>query len=297
MPAAAAQGPPSLREALKILGRNPYHMEECVRNDHFGLWLRAGRGDGAAPDAALRGYDATTDFPRDLRRRARAPAPGRQGRPVDAQRRRLGAVGPRDGWHPQFLEKHWLFRLLLGRRARDAGRMYRERFFGGAEPSRDDVDALKRVPSTQARVRRTVPADRLLVHRATDGWAPLCAFLGKPIPDAPYPRVNTPRRRHIHLVRVPGRVVRRARRCGWLCQAVVDIRRVFSNPHVISRDLNLLARKRQQNGVIGLPPSPPRARLAPLLPPLQNSLQKSDLFVPLAAVSLETVPPHSQSWV
>ena len=35
-------------------------------------------------------------------------------------------------WHPQFLEKHWLFRLLLGRRAQDMCRMYRERFFGGA---------------------------------------------------------------------------------------------------------------------------------------------------------------------
>ena len=41
-------GTSSLREALKTLGYNPYHMEECVRNDHFRLWLRAGRGDGAA---------------------------------------------------------------------------------------------------------------------------------------------------------------------------------------------------------------------------------------------------------
>jgi hypothetical protein len=81
--------------------------------------------------------------------------------------------------------------------------MYRERFFGGAEPSLGDVDALKRAfRAHDARVRRTVPADRLLVHRATDGWAPLCAFLGKPIPDAPYPRVNDAAsfRRHIHLV-------------------------------------------------------------------------------------------------
>ena len=106
-------------------------------------------------------------------------------------------------WHPHFLEKHWLFRLLLGKRAQDMCRMYRERFFGGAEPSLDDVDALKRAfRAHEARVRRTVPADRLLVHRATDGWAPLCAFLGKPIPDAPYPRVNDAAsfRRHIHLV-------------------------------------------------------------------------------------------------
>ena len=42
-------GTSSLREALKILGHNPYHMEECVRNDHFGLWLRAGRGELVHP--------------------------------------------------------------------------------------------------------------------------------------------------------------------------------------------------------------------------------------------------------
>ena len=40
------------------------------------------------------------------------------------------------------------------------------------------------------------------------------------------------------------------------------------NPHVFSRALILLAAKRQQHGVIGLPPNPPRARLVRLSPPL-----------------------------
>ena len=197
-------GTSSLREALKTLGYNPYHMEECVRNDHFRLWLRAGRGDGAALDAALRGYDATTDFPAatfvdELVRRHPGAKVVLSTRDAGDWARSVRATI----WHPQFLEKHWLFRLLLGERAQDMCRMYRERFFGGAEPSLDDVDALKRAfRAHEARVRRTVPADRLLVHRATDGWAPLCAFLGKPIPDAPYPRVNDAAsfRRHIHLV-------------------------------------------------------------------------------------------------
>jgi hypothetical protein len=29
-----------------------------------------------------------------------------------------------------------------------------------------------------------------LVFEAKEGWEPLCNFLGKPIPDVPYPRVN-----------------------------------------------------------------------------------------------------------
>ncbi|GFH09586.1 uncharacterized protein HaLaN_04762 [Haematococcus lacustris] len=32
-------------------------------------------------------------------------------------------------------------------------------------------------------VQRVVPADRLLVFNVKQGWAPLCAFLGVPVPD------------------------------------------------------------------------------------------------------------------
>jgi len=39
-------------------------------------------------------------------------------------------------------------------------------------------------------VRRTVPADRLLEFQVADGWAPLCAFLDRPVPDEPFPRLN-----------------------------------------------------------------------------------------------------------
>jgi hypothetical protein len=41
-----------------------------------------------------------------------------------------------------------------------------------------------------ARVRRIVPADRLLVYRVQEGWEPLCRFLGADVPDEPFPRVN-----------------------------------------------------------------------------------------------------------
>jgi hypothetical protein len=39
-------------------------------------------------------------------------------------------------------------------------------------------------------VQETVPADRLLVWKPSDGWGPLCAFLEVPVPEAPLPRVN-----------------------------------------------------------------------------------------------------------
>jgi hypothetical protein len=40
-------------------------------------------------------------------------------------------------------------------------------------------------------VRRDAPADRLLDWQARDGWKPLCDALGVPVPDEPFPRVNT----------------------------------------------------------------------------------------------------------
>lgn len=42
-----------------------------------------------------------------------------------------------------------------------------------------------------AHVRATVPPDRLVLYRPGDGWAPLCQALDLPIPDEPFPHVNT----------------------------------------------------------------------------------------------------------
>ncbi|RKS68916.1 hypothetical protein BZB76_6054 [Actinomadura pelletieri DSM 43383] len=39
-------------------------------------------------------------------------------------------------------------------------------------------------------VRRTIAPERLLVFQVSDGWEPLCEFLGVPVPDEPFPRRN-----------------------------------------------------------------------------------------------------------
>jgi hypothetical protein len=39
-------------------------------------------------------------------------------------------------------------------------------------------------------VRRLVPREKLLEYSVSEGWEPLCAFLGKKIPDVPFPRMN-----------------------------------------------------------------------------------------------------------
>lgn len=39
-------------------------------------------------------------------------------------------------------------------------------------------------------IRGLVPKERLLEWSVEDGWEPLCEFLGKPVPDEAFPRVN-----------------------------------------------------------------------------------------------------------
>lgn len=39
-------------------------------------------------------------------------------------------------------------------------------------------------------VVQSVPAEKLLIFQAKDGWTPLCQFLNKPIPSVPYPKAN-----------------------------------------------------------------------------------------------------------
>jgi hypothetical protein len=41
-----------------------------------------------------------------------------------------------------------------------------------------------------SRVRAMVPPERRLEYRLGDGWEPLCDFLGKGVPDEPFPRLN-----------------------------------------------------------------------------------------------------------
>ena len=49
-----------------------------------------------------------------------------------------------------------------------------------------------------AHLLKTLPPDQRLVYKLSDGWEPLCAFLGKPVPNVPFPHVNNA---HEHQVR------------------------------------------------------------------------------------------------
>ena len=53
-----------------------------------------------------------------------------------------------------------------------------------------EEEAVRFFSGWEEEVRNSVPADRLLVFEAREGWAPLCQFLDQPVPDFPFPNVN-----------------------------------------------------------------------------------------------------------
>jgi hypothetical protein len=54
----------------------------------------------------------------------------------------------------------------------------------------DRDHAIATYEANVADVIATVPADRLLVYNLGDGWGPLCAHLGVPVPEEDYPNRN-----------------------------------------------------------------------------------------------------------
>jgi hypothetical protein len=71
----------------------------------------------------------------------------------------------------------------------------------GARPTFPPKEAMiARFNAHNDQVRRIVAPERLLVFEASQGWDPLCRFLGRPLPEIPYPRVNDAEQFHQHKV-------------------------------------------------------------------------------------------------
>jgi len=75
---------------------------------------------------------------------------------------------------------------------RPAGKMLRRIVWEGDLQGKfaDKPAALEIFHQWNEDVKAYVPAERLLVFDVHDGWEPLCAFLGVPVPDEPFPHLN-----------------------------------------------------------------------------------------------------------
>jgi hypothetical protein len=181
----------SLKYALQKLGFDAcYHMIDVLQTPgHAAVWSAAADGQPVDWDALFAGYRATVDWPgayfwRELT--ARYP-----------EAKVILSVRPAEAWYRS--ARDTIFGIsradmpaeLPG--AGDQHAMAEKVVWGGTFGGRfeDKAHAIDVYEKHNAEVKRTIPADRLLVYEPGQGWEPLCRFLNRPIPDEPYPHVNT----------------------------------------------------------------------------------------------------------
>ncbi len=181
-------GTMSLKMALEKLGIGPcHHMTEIIPTDtkRVALWVDA---DAGRPDWSkiFDGFVATVDWP------SAAFVPELAAAFPEAKV--ILSSRTAESWSNSFqttilkiLTTPGFFPENMTGWKDMASSIILDRSLRGAT---DEAGLIKAFEAHEAKVRETVASERLIVHRAGDGWAPLCEFLGKPIPDEDYPRSN-----------------------------------------------------------------------------------------------------------
>jgi hypothetical protein len=180
-------GTTSLKAALeRLLGEPCHHMAEVGGDEQQLAWFTAaGRGDLPDWHQVLDGYAAVVDW-------------------------------PAASFWPEIAAAFPDAPVLLSTRS-DSETWWRSAggtIFAGMQGERPDPDpfmdmwdaitasrftsrwrehdpAIEAYERHNAQVRATVDPGRLFEHQPGDGWEPLCEMLGLPVPDEPYPRLNT----------------------------------------------------------------------------------------------------------
>ena len=181
----------SLKHALEILGLRPcHHMMEMRNVPHTAEgWHKAAKGEDVDFAALLAGYKASCDWP--------SAAFWRELRQVFPDAKVILTERPDDQWWASISQTIFVSltspreQVSPERRAqRDmAEEVILRHTFGGNVTDKNHVLNVYRAHN--AAVKATIPPERLLVFDGAEGWEPLCAFLGVPVPDEPYPNTNS----------------------------------------------------------------------------------------------------------
>ncbi|TIN50503.1 MAG: sulfotransferase family protein, partial [Mesorhizobium sp.] len=176
-------GTDSMREALTMLGFGPcHHMSEVMAHaEQKRLWRALAQG--AAPDwnRLFAGYKSCVDWP--------SVHYWRELIEVFPQARVILTWRSPESWWESFA-KTILPAVIDSQDQESLGvALVTKQVFGGRP--QDRAHAIAVYEANIEAVLKTVPAERLLVHKLGDGWVPLCAHLGVPVPDEPYPNRNT----------------------------------------------------------------------------------------------------------
>lgn len=195
-------GTNTLRESLQKLGFvKTYHMKELLVNPQNLHYWKALNKTGTTDWAALyNGYQATVDFPcypwykEHMQQYPDAKV--------------ILSTRPFEDWHASVFSTIWkaqqqplseklalMPKLLFNTRLRaviGCVKFAKEVIMDGHFKGRflDKTYAEEVFNKHNNEVKRYVPANKLLVFDAREGWEPLCNFLGVPVPAETFPHTN-----------------------------------------------------------------------------------------------------------
>ena len=179
-------GTHSLKLALEqLLGGPCYHMIEVFGHpEHVPIWRDAALGKPTDWDALFEGYVATVDWPG-----------ASVWKPIaDHYPDALVLLSVRDSADAWWKSASNTIFLAIEKQAQENPPWYEmiQAMFTTFSTDWQNEDAAKAAyEAHNAHVRATVPPERLVDYTAGDGWEPLCKALGVPVPDAPFPHVNS----------------------------------------------------------------------------------------------------------
>ncbi len=194
-------GTSSLKIALEQLGyAKCYHMTELLEHpEQVKYWQQLDAEGTTDFDSLFEGYRATVDFP--------GYRFYKQLHQAYPEAKVILSTRDFDAWYRSTANTIYqagsglLKKVLLGLQLPFSSRhrkllqvfkladktIWKDEFAGKFE---DKAFAKKVFDQHHADVIKTISADKLLVFDAKEGWKPLCRFLGKDVPDQPYPHVN-----------------------------------------------------------------------------------------------------------
>ena len=186
-------GTTSLKIALQKLGFGPcYHMQEVVKHPwHIPIWRAAIKGKRVKWRKVFRRYQATVDYPACLfYKELISEYP-------DAKV--ILTIRDTESWYESTLNTiftvspkfpKWIRFLFppIGSFIKLNDEMIWQGLFQNAFTNK--AKAVEVFLRHNEEVINTIPADHLLIHKISEGWEPICDFLGVPVPEFAFPHAS-----------------------------------------------------------------------------------------------------------
>jgi hypothetical protein len=191
-------GTMSIKAALDLLGAGPcYHMKIALpRFWHLYFFMRAWHGKKVNWKRFFRRYNSAVDWPTcSFYKELMQEYP---------EAKILLNVRDPEKWYDSMYETIWAIQPAFPFWFPPVVRkIHNEIIWEGDLKGvfEDREKAIEVYKDWMEEVKRSVPAERLLVYDIIEGWKPLCDFLGLPVPERPFPHINE-RNRFIRMIRL-----------------------------------------------------------------------------------------------